>query len=133
MCVVGVAVAMVVAVADLARMRVCVHVAILLNMRVLAVVTVLVRIVVAVVDLLVVHDCVAVSVAVGVLVGMAVAMVMSVAVGVAVMVVPASCPHAEKVDDETNRADEKELSRFHLWRVEDALDRLEDDEDGDED
>lgn len=49
-----------------------------------------------------------------------------------VTVMAARCSHANQVDRESDGTDSQELSRIHLWRVDEALDRLEDDKDGDE-
>lgn len=40
--------------------------------------------------------------------------------------------HAHQVDRESDSTDGQELTRVHLWRVDEALDRLKDDKDGDE-
>lgn len=40
--------------------------------------------------------------------------------------------HADQVDRKSDGTDGQELSRVHLWRVDEALDRLKDDKDGDE-
>mgnify|MGYP006876462591 CR=1 FL=1 len=40
--------------------------------------------------------------------------------------------HANQVDRESDSTDGQELTRVHLWRVDEALDRLKDDKDGDE-
>lgn len=40
--------------------------------------------------------------------------------------------HADQVDRESDGTDSQELSRVHLWRVDKALNRLEDDKDGNE-
>lgn len=40
--------------------------------------------------------------------------------------------HADQIDGESERAYDEKLPRIHLWRVEEALNSLEDDEDGDE-
>jgi hypothetical protein len=40
--------------------------------------------------------------------------------------------HPNEVDSQSDGTDNEELTRVHLWRVEQSLDRFEDDEDGDE-
>jgi hypothetical protein len=65
---------------------------------------------------------------------MGVAMAVSISISVVVvMMVPTRGPHAKQVDHQSDNRDKEELVGIHFRRVDDALDRLEDDEDGDED
>ena len=61
----------------------------------------------------------------------AVSMIMA-AVRVAVMVMPGR-EHADEVDEQADEADEQKLAGRHVRRIDQALDRLEDDEDRDKD
>lgn len=60
-------------------------------------------------------------------------MIMAMRVAMMMMRMPAHREHAKQIDSKAQRADKKQLVRVHLWRFQDALDRLEDDEYGDED
>lgn len=54
------------------------------------------------------------------------------AVRVAVMMMSGR-EHADEVDEQADEADEQQLAGRHVGRIDQTLDRLEDDEDGDED
>lgn len=55
-------------------------------------------------------------------------MTMPASVRVTVMVVSRR-KHADEVDGQSERTDDEQLARVHLWRVQQSLDGLEDDED----
>lgn len=48
------------------------------------------------------------------------------------MVTVSGRKHPHKIHGESNRTDDEQLPRVHLWWVEQALDSLEHDEDGDQ-
>lgn len=65
-------------------------------------------------------------------VAVTVSMSAATAAAMRVTVMAARRGHANQVDRESDSTDGQELTRVHLWRVDETLDRLKHDKDGDE-